>query len=141
MLNETILYSFQDILIAGKAYESLSENTISLSELQKYPMIGLWKETETYQLYKGFFAANGLTYDPMVETGTTDQVLSFVLYDMGIGFVSPEYAKDALKKGRVFRINLAESLPMRHISLIYNVSKSSDAEIKTLEEMLLGGFE
>lgn len=141
MLNETILYSFQDILIAGKAYESLSENTISLSELQKYPMIGLWKETETYQLYKGFFAANGLPYDPMVETGTTDQVLSFVLYDMGIGFVSPDYAKDALKKGKVFRISLAESLPMRHISLIYNVSKSADAEIKTLEEMLLGGFE
>ena len=135
-LYETILNSFRDILIAGPSYAHLKNKLLTLSELVQYPIINLWQGTETFEFYKKIFSMHGLPFEPEVETATTDQVLSFVASDMGIGFISPEYAKDSLKKGKVFKLNLAENIPMRNISLIHDIGRPVNPAADILENMI-----
>ncbi|MBR1931515.1 MAG: LysR family transcriptional regulator [Lachnospiraceae bacterium] len=134
---QTVLNSFRDILIAGPSFAHLKGRLLSLAELIQYPIINLWRGTETYEFYKEIFAAHGLPFEPEVETATTDQVLSFVSNDMGIGFISPEYAKASLKKSKVFQINLAETIPTRNISLIHDASRSANPAADILEAMII----
>lgn len=136
-LHITTLRSFQDILIAGPSYKKLQNKKISLKQLIEYPIINLWHGTETYEFYNSFFASHGLLFEPSVETATTGQVLSFIASDMGLGFISPEYAKKALDEKHVFQIPLRETLPTRNILLIRNGGRPINAAAASLEEMLL----
>lgn len=135
-LHETVLNSFKDILIAGPSFSHLKDRVLTLNELVHYPIISPWQGTETFEFYKKIFVSRGLQFEPEVETATTDQVLSFVANDMGIGFISPEYAKSSLEKGKVFQINLAENLPVRNISLIHNSGRPINVAADTLEDMI-----
>lgn len=135
-LHETILNSFQDILIAGPSFAYLKDKVLTLADLIQYPIINLWHGTETFDFYKKIFHSHGLPFEPEVETATTDQVLSFVSNDMGIGFISPEYAKTSLQKGEVFQINLAENIPIRNISLIHDIGRPVNIAANVLENMI-----
>ncbi|MDE5931864.1 MAG: LysR family transcriptional regulator [Lachnospiraceae bacterium] len=135
-LHETILNSFQDILIAGPSFSHLKDKILKLADLVQYPIINLWQGTETFEFYKKIFHLHGLPFEPEIETATTDQVLSFVSNDMGIGFISPEYAKSSLQKGEVFQINLAENIPIRNISLIYDIRKPVNIAADILRDMI-----
>ncbi len=135
-LHETILNSFQDILIAGPSFSHLKDKKLSLADLIQYPIINLWQGTETFEFYKNIFSLNGLPFEPEIETATTDQVLSFVANDMGIGFISPEYAKSSLQKGSVFQINLTQNIPLRNISLIHDIGRPVNLSADILEDMI-----
>ena len=135
-LHETVLNSFQDILIAGPSFSHLKDKVLTLSQLVQYPIINLWHGTETYEFYHKIFGLHGLPFEPKIETATTDQVLSFVSNDMGIGFISPGYARNALKEGAVFQINLAENIPIRNISLIYDIKRPVNTAADILEDMI-----
>ncbi|MDE7341144.1 MAG: LysR family transcriptional regulator [Lachnospiraceae bacterium] len=135
-LHETILNSFQDILIAGPSFAHLKNEVHTFADLIQYPIINLWKGTETYEFYNKIFNSRGLLFEPEIETATTDQVLSFVSNDMGIGFISPEYARASLQKGDVFQINLTENIPTRNISLIYDIGRPDNIAANLLREMI-----
>ena len=135
-LHETVLNSFQDILIAGPSFAHLKDKVLALAELVHYPIINLWQGTETFEFYNQFFNIHGLPFEPEVETATTDQVLSFVANDMGIGFISPEFAKVSLEKNEIFQLNLAESIPMRNISLIRDIERPANIAANILEKMI-----
>ena len=135
-LHETILNSFQDILIAGPAFSNLKDKNLTLADLIQYPIINLWKGTETYEFYNNIFTLHGLPFEPEVETATTDQVLYFVSNNMGIGFISSEYANASLQKGKVFQINLAENIPLRNISLIHDIGRPVNLAADILEDMI-----
>ena len=135
-LHETILNSFQDILIAGPSFAHLKDRVMTLSELVQYPIINLWQGTETFEFYKKIFNFHGLPFEPEIETATTDQVLSFVANDMGIGFISPKYAKVSLQRGEVFQIDLAENIPVRNISLIHDIGRPVNLAASILQDMI-----
>ncbi|MDE6015340.1 MAG: LysR family transcriptional regulator [Acetatifactor sp.] len=135
-LHETILNSFQDILIAGPSFSHLKDKKLTLADLVQYPIINLWQGTETFEFYKNIFTLHGLPFEPEIETATTDQVLSFVKNDMGIGFISPEYAKTSLQKNEVFQINLTENIPIRNISLIHDIGRPVNLAADVLEDMI-----
>ena len=134
------LHSFQDILIAGNKFAELKGRPVRLSDIKDYPLVSLSSETETFAFYKDFFAEQGLPFTPSVEAGTTDQVLSFVSYDMGIGFVYPDYAADVIDSGNAFRVDLIEEIPLRTICSVSGSKSSERSEIKELEGMLKNPF-
>lgn len=121
-VKEHILYSFRDTVIAGKAYRKLISKPLTLEELTGYPIVSLWHETETYDLYSSFFAEHGYKFYPAVETATAAQVLSFVESNMGIGFIHPDSARESIDSKQVYELKLEDGLPERRISLIYNGS-------------------
>lgn len=49
------LGSFQEILVGGTTFTALGSQTLSLKELHNYPLIGLGRETMTFQFLTGFY--------------------------------------------------------------------------------------
>lgn len=133
---EIVLNSFRDVLAGGPSYAKLTRKKLHLSDLIDYPIINLWQGTETYSLYSHLFMEHGLSFEPEIETATTNQVLSFIAGDMGIGFMSPAYAKTAMKEKKIYRIPLAEELPTRQIRLIQNPKSKNDSNTAILSEMI-----
>ena len=49
------LGSFQEILVGGTTFTALGSQTLSLKELHNYPLIGLGRETMTFQFLTDFY--------------------------------------------------------------------------------------
>ena len=134
-LKEMELLSVQDILIAGNRFSDLKTTTLSLHDLERYPLIGLAPDTGTYSFYKRLFESHGLIYQTPIEAATTDQVLPLVAHDIGLGFLPRRLAQPALQNGEVFEVSLKEPIPERHISLIRDRSRPLSAAAETLAEL------
>ena len=122
-LEETVIRSFREILIAGKGYEDLSRREITLRDLAAYPLITLSRGTTSFAFLQELFASEGLILDPSVEAATTDQILPMVAHDIGLGFIPEAFAEVPLKQGDVFRVRLRREIPTRNICLIQDKSR------------------
>ncbi len=136
-LHKIPIFPFQEILIGGSKYASLSAEPHHLGELSEYPFISLAKDTGTRELYAEYFLNHNLAFHPDMEAATTDQILPMVEYNLGIGFYPKELARDALKSRTVCRIPLIEEAPKREICLIINPRQHQNAAAKELIEELL----
>ena len=136
-LHKIPIFPFQEILIGGSKYASLSAEPHHLGELSEYPFISLAKDTGTRELYAEYFLNHSLAFHPDMEAATTDQILPMVEYNLGIGFYPEELARDALKSRTVCRIPLIEEAPKREICLIINPRQHQNAAAKELIEELL----
>ncbi|MBQ8969899.1 MAG: LysR family transcriptional regulator [Lachnospiraceae bacterium] len=132
---ETVLCSYREILIAGPSFKELCDRPLSLSDLTRYPIIGVGHGTETFALYDQLFAANGLKYEPVIETATTDQVISFVAKNRGIGFISPTPAKARLKSGEILQLTSDFQAPVRKLSLVHSSERKSTIRAGILRDM------
>lgn len=133
---ETVLRSYQEILIAGPSFKELCDKPLSLSDLTKYPIIGVGHGTETFALYDQLFAANGLKYEPVIETATMDQVISFVAKNRGIAFISPTPAEAKLKTGEILQLTPDFQTPVRKASLVHSSERKSAIRVGILRDML-----
>lgn len=122
-----ILYSYNDIAVAGPEYSHLSGKKVSISELIKYPIIGLGDNTDTFQYYKEVFSDFGLEYRPSIRTISTDQILIYAMGNFGIGFINPDDARQGLEEGRLIEIKIKEKMPKRNISMIKNSKEKQTA--------------
>lgn len=112
------LCSFNDILIAGPKYKSLSESTMHLHDLESYPFISLIEGTGTHDHYTRFFYEHNLHLDLDMEASTTDQILAMVQANLGLGFYPEELASEYIMRGEVYPVSLHESVPFRDVILI-----------------------
>ena len=135
-LRETPLVQIQDILIGGPQFAHLAARTLQLRELLEYPLIGLGRDTKTNAFFNALFARQGLVLSPDIEVATSDQILPMVANDLGLGFVPEGFAREALKKGEVFRIPLAQALPLRAICLVTDKSRPLSVAAETLAERI-----
>ena len=53
--------------------------------------------------YEKYFYQNQLVFSPDMETATTNQILSLVQHDLGIGFCPEALAKDYLDLVKIYR--------------------------------------
>lgn len=114
---------FQDILVGGPSYAFLQEHAVSLEELSAFPFVCLGENTITRRFYEDFFRSHRLILTPELEAATTDQVLSMIESDLGIGFLPRVFAKEALAKQEVCQIPLAEEIPCRQICFVENENR------------------
>ncbi|MBR1873629.1 MAG: LysR family transcriptional regulator [Eubacterium sp.] len=127
-LREHILYTFNEVPIAGNAYRrELADRPVSIKELVNYPLITLVRGSETFSLHDYIFASSGMILNPYIETYTMRQSLAFVQNDMGITAIAEEYAQPAIDDGSIFAIDLIENMPKREISIIKNTRTRSHA--------------
>lgn len=135
-LEEQPLREFREILIAGPAFSELKGKTVSLEEISHYPLVCLSRGTTTYDFFSRFFSEHGLSLEPDIEAATTDQILPLVKYDLGLGFVPPFFAEEALKKDEVFQVRLREEIPTRYISMVRDRNRPLSAAARAFEKML-----
>lgn len=131
------LMRFQDILIGGNSFSSLSHGSFSVKDIYSYPLVCLGENTMTYRFYDEFYRSNHLTIKPEFEAATTDQILPMVKNNLGLGFFPKELAKQALASGEVCQIHLQETIPYREILLIENKERSLSIAAEALKEILI----
>lgn len=132
-----VIKSVEDTAVCSSAYSSLCGRELSLSELEKYPLICLGMHTKTYEFYSEFFANNNVAFSPSIEAATADQILPLVMNDLGIGFVPKLFLERLKQDDNVHIINLKEKIPERNICMIKRADMSLSIAAKKLEEMIL----
>ncbi len=130
------LAEFVEVAIGGEAYRELSERPITLAELSEYSLIGLGKNTKTYEFYADLFSYYGVDYMPDIEAATADQILPFVKNDLGIGFVPIEFLKNT-SDDDLYRIIITDAQIKRKVYLLKNPDNPMSISAKELEKVIL----
>ena len=56
---------------------------------------------------------------------------------MGLGFVADGIAYEAIRNGKVVKVDTKEDIPRRRVSILHNRNRNLSREIEELEYMLL----
>lgn len=126
----------REIPVCGAAFSELAGRQISLAELTKYPLISLFKQTKTYEIYSEWFRQNNCVFSPDIEATTADMILPMVNNNLGIGFV-PEQFLDNYPAEGLIRLSIKESLPTRKICFLKGKNHSMSAAGREMERMIL----
>ncbi len=130
--------SYRDVLIGGKKYEKeLKNRKFSLRELSKYPWISLTSEAISRRFVELHFEQYGLSFLPEIELATTDMILPAVRHNLGIGFIPPEFAREDIKAGTVFEIEVEEVFPERNLIMIYDTEYPQSIASKAFRKFLM----
>ncbi len=111
------MLDFKEILVGGSQYEALCGAPLELRDIQKYPFVGLGRESATYQLYKNFFIEHKIDLEPDMEVATSDLMLPLLINNFGIGFVPEARALPLLEEKKLVRIQIDCEIPGRSIQL------------------------
>lgn len=107
-----------DIFIAGEKFKELAEGMVSISQLEKYPLILMDKNTVSRRSLDNFFASLGVNLQPSIEVGSWDLMKRLVVSGMGIGIIPKQYAKRRLSNGELFEIKTDPTLPVRSVGML-----------------------
>ena len=107
-----------DIFITGDKYPELLDRTVPISELKKYPLITLDKDTVATKTLKGFLASIGVELSSTIEIGSWELMKCLVARGMGIGVIPREYAQKRLNEGSLFEIKTAPALSVRSVGMV-----------------------
>ncbi|SMB93294.1 transcriptional regulator, LysR family [Desulfonispora thiosulfatigenes DSM 11270] len=102
------------------------EKSISIFELDKYPLISREKGSGTRKVYedglkKAGFPPNNLNIS--MEFGSTNAIKAAVANDLGISIISKWAAKEKAKLGRIAKMDLQEVELERPFNIIYHKKK------------------
>lgn len=126
----------EDIFICGKEFAEITKNKISLEKLVSMPIILLEPNTSTRKHIDSFFIDNNLTISAEFELATSSLIVQFVKRNLGIGCIVRDFAKEDLRSGLVFEINLVKEIPKRNMCIIKKRSATSKASEELLKLLL-----
>lgn len=109
---------YEEILVGGTAYQKLCNKPMELGGLKNYPLVGLGRETVTYELYKNFFVAHKVDMELDIEVATSDLMLPLLENNFGLGFMPRQMAEPLIQEGQLVQIPLNASPPKRSIQVI-----------------------
>lgn len=136
MTEERTIKKFREVAVCSHAFSELTGRKVGFDELLSYPMISLGTQTKSFELYSGFFASEGLVYQPETEAATADQILPMVKADLGIGFVPEDFLKGV--EG-VLVIETEKPLPEREIRVVKRKEQALSIAAKELERLMCVG--
>ena len=133
---KTSLKSFTDILACGNEHKELAQRKMHINELIDYPLVMIGQNSRTYVDYRQWFLENDCIMGPDIEVATTDLILPMIENNLGIGFLPYEFAKHALKDGKINQITLYENIPEREICLVMDKKRNLSTAAKELISLL-----
>lgn len=136
-LKEIKLKQYQDILVAGPKFSKLADSRFHLHELTKIPLISLTKSSRSFQFFSEFYQKYKLTMNTQFEVTTSDLIIPMVELNMGMGFISEEFAAPALARGSIIKVNLAERIPPRYICMIQDTQHPQSIASRELQKLIL----
>ncbi|MFI3171238.1 MAG: LysR family transcriptional regulator [Eubacteriales bacterium] len=109
---------FRDVFVANHSYDELKGYKLSLSTLQKQPILMLDRKSTTSEFLHSLFQTHQLDLVPEIELGSNDLLLDMARIGLGVAFVPdfciPQYSKD------LFILDIDEELPIRQIVVAHN---------------------
>lgn len=112
---------FQDVFIANPDYFPLADKPLSLSELQKLPILMLGKLSTTSTFLHNLFLQHSLDLAPAIELSSNDLLIDLAKIGLGIAFV-PDFCVTNPKKQHLILLNITEDLPKRKLVAAYDES-------------------
>ena len=106
-----------DIFIAGKRFEELKGKEISVSDLQKYPLLLMETNTVSRESVNHYAVSHGVHFSPAVEVNSWGFMKQLVVDGMGIGCIPREYALNKLGDGSIFEVNVRPAMPVRSVGM------------------------
>lgn len=110
----------EDIFVCGQKFKETLNEPLALQDILEYPLIFLERNSNSRQYIDHYFKANQLTPSPEIELGSHDLVLDFAKINIGIACVTKQFSLNYLEQGLVSEIKMVESIPKRHVGLIYS---------------------
>ena len=111
-----------DVFIVGEKYAPLAdehaETPIALTELTKYPLITLSKDTVATKSLNGFLSSLGVNLSSSIEIGSFELMKRLVAKGMGIGVLPREYAEKELADGSLKILQTDPALPARSVGMV-----------------------
>lgn len=113
-----------DIFIVGEKYKELvTEGTMSLMKLKKYPLILMDKNTVARRTLDGFLSTHGVELEPSIEVSSWDLMKQLVSAGMGIGVIPREYAMRRLLNEELYELKTDPVLPTRSVGMLLHKNR------------------
>lgn len=109
---------FRDVFIAGNTFQKLKGETLTFSQLLKYPILMLDKNSTTNEFLHQVFQQHQLDLVPEIELTSNDLLIDLARIGLGIAFV-PDYCISPDSED-VFILQTKEELPERELAIAYN---------------------
>ena len=107
----------QDCVVAGERFSELANVSVSLAQLQNYPLMLLEKGTNTRRFLDQWAWKEGVSLSPEIELGSVDLLTEFARIGLGLAVVVRDFVLPELMSGKLFEVKLQESIPSRAIGL------------------------
>lgn len=107
----------RDCFVVGEKFKSLASQELSFNELNNYPLLLQAKGSSTREFLDDMAKTNNITLKPNIELASYSLISEFVKIGFGIGYVTRDYVKSAIKNKELFELNLKEKIPNRYIGI------------------------
>ncbi|NLK28630.1 MAG: LysR family transcriptional regulator [Clostridiales bacterium] len=108
---------FKDIFIANPEAFPLTDRSITLKELQQYPILMLDKRSTTSMFLHNLFLENSMDLVPSVELSSNDLLIDLAKIGLGIAFI-PDFCVKELTDLSVIQID--QEIPSRLLVASYH---------------------
>ena len=129
------LLEIREAAVCSAAFPELDGRVVKLAELTHYPIIGLGAETTSFEFFSAIFSERGLRFRPDIEAASSDQALSMVKSDLGVGFVPVELLEEGAENLTIIR--LEQPLPRRPICLVKRRGQRLSRAAQALEKTVI----
>jgi len=126
------LFSEDIILVAAKNSKYFKGRRVSMSSLQDIPLLMHEHDSATYQIVNTFLKRMCISPDIIMDDLSGDVMLSFVQQDTGVAFVNRFAAQNALDKGGVQEIEIAENTPLSHFEFVFLDEKNKSPHFEAI---------
>lgn len=125
-----------DCFVVNNKYKDLIGKEIFLKDLNNYPLILQRKGSNTREFLDNIARKNGVILKPNIEVASYSLVVEFSKIGLGIGYVTKEYIKDAIKNKELFELNIKEKIPSRYIGIALPKNHVPNFSTKKLIEII-----
>lgn len=134
-LCSSILREIREVPVCSSAFSLETGTSLTEEQIEKYPLIGLGRETSSFAFYSAIFSKMGLPFAPDIEAATADQILPMVKSDLGIGFVPMDFLeKESME--RLIILKIEPQIPARNICLLKRKSTPLSVAASELEQRI-----
>ena len=119
-MNARPIKEFHDVFVANAEYFPLQEQTLTLKQLQDYPIMMLERKSTTSEFLHSHFQKHQLDLVPEIELVSNDLLIDLARIGLGIAFV-PDFCIPQNEK-ELFILKLEEQFPSRRLVVAYNES-------------------
>lgn len=116
--NVKTIHEFHDVFVVNPTYFPNIDLTLSLNQLQNYPVLMLGKNSTTSQFLHSIFLQHQLELIPSIELSSNDLLIDLAKIGLGIAFVPDFCLKSTSNDLKLIQIK--EHLPNRKIVAAYS---------------------
>lgn len=129
------LKEIQDVFVVNKKF-NIDKSTISLEELNNYPLILQPKGTNTRDFLDNFLSNYNIYLEPEMCLASYGLVQDMATIGFGVGYVVEDFVKEEIENGILQKIETIPNIPSRYIGLIIKRDVIPSFAAKKLIDML-----